>query len=195
MARLEANGYSVLELIFVTALMVTIGGIAVPQTLAALDEFRTAGAARYISARLYRARMEAVKRSTPVAIQFAQTSAGYRYTVFRDGNGNGVLTSDIRSGVDTPVGAAESLRDNFKGIDFGALPGLPSIDVGGTPPGDDPIRLGAGSLLTFTAHGSSSTGTVYIRGRDAQYAVRVFGDTGKSRILKFHNRTRRWSAV
>ena len=106
MTRLKANGYSVLELIFVTALMVTIGGIAVPQTLAALDEFRTAGAARYISARLYRARMEAVKRSTPVAIQFAQTSAGYRYTVFRDGNGNGVLTSDIRSGVDTPVGAA-----------------------------------------------------------------------------------------
>jgi hypothetical protein len=195
MARFQAAGYSVLELMFVSALMVTLGGIAVPQTLAALDEFRAAGAARYISARLYRARMEAVMRSAPVAIQFSQTPAGYRYSVFRDGNGNGVLTSDIRSGIDSPVGMAESLRDHFKGIDFGVLPGLPSIDPGGTPPGDDPIRLGAGSLLTFTAHGSSSTGTLYIRGRDAQYAVRVFGDTGKSRILKFHHRTRRWGAV
>jgi hypothetical protein len=195
MASLQADGYSVLELVFVAALMVTMGGIAVPQTLAALDEFRAAGAARYVSARLYRARMEAVMRSTAVAIQFSPTDAGYRYWVFRDGNGNGVLTSDIRSGADPPVGAAESLRDNFKGVDFGALPGLPAIEAGGTPPGDDPIRLGAGSLLTFTAHGSSSTGTVYIRGRDAQYAVRVFGDTGKSRILKFRNRTRRWSAL
>jgi Type II transport protein GspH len=195
MARLQPAGYSVLELMFVSALMVTMGGIAVPQALAALDEFRAAGAARYISARLYRARMEAVMRSTPVAIQFSQSAGGYRYSVFRDGNGNGVLTSDIRAGIDPPLGVAEALRDNFKGIDFGALPGLPSIDPGGTPPGDDPIRLGAGSLLTFTAHGSSSTGTVYIRGRDAQYAVRVFGDTGKSRILKFHNRTRRWSAA
>jgi hypothetical protein len=139
--------------------------------------------------------MDAVMRSSPVAIQFSQTAAGYRYSVYRDGNGNGVLTSDIRSGIDSPVGAAESLRDHFKGIDFGALPGLPAIDPGGTPPGDDPIRLGAGSLLTFTAHGSSSTGTIYIRGREAQYAIRVFGDTGKSRILKFHHRTRRWSAV
>jgi len=134
-------------------------------------------------------------RSTPVAIQFSQSAGGYRYSVFLDGNGSGVLTSDIRAGIDPPLGVAESLRDNFKGIDFGALPGLPAIDPGGTPPGDDPIRLGAGSLLTFTAHGSSSTGTVYIRGRDAQYAVRVFGDTGKSRVLKFHPRTRRWRAA
>jgi len=195
MARPQTAGYSVLELIFVSALMVTIGGIAVPQVLAGLDEFRAAGAARYISARLYRTRMEAVMRSTPVAIQFSQSAAGYRYSVFRDGNGNGVLTSDIRAGIDPPLGVAESLRDHFSGIDFGVLPGLPSIDPGGTPPGDDPIRLGAGSLLTFTSHGSSSSGTVYIRGRFAQYAVRVFGDTGKSRILKFHNRTRRWSAA
>ena len=92
-------------------------------------------------------------------------------------------------------GAQLFLLPGGHALNFGVLPGLPSIDPGGTPPGDDPIRLGAGSLLTFTSHGSSSSGTVYIRGRFAQYAVRVFGDTGKSRILKFHNRTRRWSAA
>jgi hypothetical protein len=196
MPRLHAaGGYSVLEVLFVAALMATLGGIAVPQAIATLDDMRAAAAARYLSTRLYRARMEAVMRSASVGLQFSQTAAGYSFTVFRDGNGNGVLATDISAGVDPRVGAAESLRDHFKGIDFGVLPGLPPVDPGGTPPGDDPIRLGAATILTFTSHGSSSTGTVYIRGRDAQYAVRVFGDTGKSRVLKFHHRTRRWGAV
>jgi uncharacterized protein (DUF2141 family) len=190
-----ADGYSVLEVIFVAALIVTLSGIALPQTVASLDESRAAGATRYLSSRLYRTRMLAVMRSTSVAIQFSRTPAGYSFAEFQDGNGNGVLTSDIKAGIDRRLGPPESLGDNFKGIELGAVPGLPAIDAGGTPPGDDPIRLGAGSILTFTAHGSSSTGTVYIRGREAQYAVRIFGDTGKSRMLKFNRRAGRWSQI
>jgi type II secretory pathway pseudopilin PulG len=194
MTQLEAgHGYSLLELMFVVGLGITLSAIAVPQYLAGIDDVRASGAARYVSARLQRARMEAVMRSTSVAIHFAQTPGGYSYTVYRDGNGNGVLTADIQSGVDRPAGAAERLRDQFAGVDFGALPGLPPIDPGGTAPGSDPIRLGASSLATFTALGTSSTGTVYIRGRrNAQYAVRIFGDTGKTRMLKFLHGTGRW---
>jgi hypothetical protein len=85
------------------------------------------------------------------------------------------------------------LSDQFPGVDFGAIPGLPAIDAGGTAPGSDPIRLGAGSLATFSAAGTSSSGTVYIRSRrDAQYAVRIFGATGKTRMLKFDPGTRQW---
>lgn len=196
-ARLEAGrGYSLLELVFVIGLGITVTAAAVPQVLAGIDDFRASGAARYLSARLQRARMEAVMRSTPVAMHFLQTPGGYSYTVYLDGNGNGVLTQDIQSGVDRRINAAERLRDHFAGIDFGAVPGLPPIDPGGTAPGDDPIRLGASSLATFTALGTSSTGTVYIRGRrGAQYAVRIFGDTGKTRMLKFLHRTGRWSPL
>src|SRR6185436_2024995 len=167
----SARGYSLIEVVFVLGLGVTLSAVAVPQYLAGIDDFRASGAARYVSARFQRARMEAVMRSTPVALQFAQTPDGYRYAVYLDGNGNGVLTSDIASGVDRQINAAEQLRDRFAGVDFGAVPGLPPIDPGGTAPGTDPIRLGAGSLASFTPLGSSSSGTVYIRGRrNAQYA-------------------------
>ena len=132
-------------------------------------------------------------RSTSVAMQFAQTADGYSYAVYLDGNGNGVLTQDIQHGVDRLINATERLRDHFAGVDFGAVPGLPPIDPGSPAPGNDPIRLGVSSLATFTALGTSSSGTVYIRGRrDAQYAVRIFGDTGKTRMLKFVHRTGRW---
>jgi type II secretory pathway pseudopilin PulG len=190
------GGYSLLELMFVMGLAVTASAIAVPQVLAGIDDSRTRGAARYLSTRFQRARMEAVMRSTAVAIRFTRGSNGYEYRTYRDGNGDGVLTRDIQSGLDRPIGAMERLFEQFPGVEFGAVPGLPAVDAGGTPPGDDPIRFGAGNLASFTPIGTSTPGTVYIRGRgDAQYAVRVFGGTGKTRMWKFARQTRQWSPL
>ena len=175
------------------ALGVTMSAAAVPQLLTTVDDVRASGATRHISGRFQRARMEAVMRSATVAVRFTQTSDGYSYAVYRDGNRNGVLTVDIQRRIDLLVTAPERLPDQFPGVEFGAIPGLPPIDPGGTAPGSDPIRLGVGSLASFTAIGTSSSGTVYIRSRrDAQYAVRIFGDTGKTRMLKFERSTRQW---
>ena len=182
-----------LELVFAAGMAVTMSAVAVPQYLAAIDDFRAAGATRYISSRLQHARMEAVLRSTDVAMRFTEDVGGYRYAVYRDGNRNGVLTRDIQDGIDRPIASIERLPEQFNGIDFGAIPGLPPVDTGGTPPGTDPIRLGAGSFASFSAAGTASTGTVYIRSRrGAQYAVRIFGETGKTRMLKFDLATRKW---
>ena len=177
----------------VMALGVMMSVAALPEYLTALDDVRASGAARHISGRFQRARMEAVMRSAVVGVQFTQTSDGYSYAVYLDGNRNGVLTRDIQRGVDRPITAPERLPDQFTGVEFGAVSDLPPVDSGGTPPGSDPIRLGAGSQASFTAMGSSSSGTVYIRSRrDAQYAVRIFGETGKTRMLKFERGTRQW---
>jgi type II secretory pathway pseudopilin PulG len=189
----ESLGYSLLELMAVIALSITLSAAAVPEYLTAMDDVRASGAAHHISARLQRVRMEAVTRSAMVGIQFTQTPAGYSYAVYLDGNRNGVLTRDIQRGVDRLIGATERLPDQFNGIEFGAVAGCPSVDPGGTPPGTDPIRLGTGNIASFSALGTSSSGTVYIRSRrDAQYAVRIFGETGRTRMLKFEPRTRQW---
>jgi hypothetical protein len=186
-------GYSLLELTMVMALGITMSAAAVPEYLTALDDVRANGAAHYISGRLQRARMEAVMRSAMVGVQFVQTPGGYSYAVYVDGNRNGVLARDIQRGLDVQISAPERLPDQFTGVEFGAIPGLPPVDPGGTPPGSDPVRLGAGNLASFSPMGTSSSGTVYIRGRrDAQYAVRVFGETGKTRMLKFERSTGLW---
>ena len=186
-------GYSLVELVLVTSLCLTLSAIAAPQTLTGLDDVRTEGAARYIATRFQRARMEAVMQSTAVAIQFTQNSGTYSYGMYVDGNRNGVLTRDIQRGADRQLGAMERLSDQFPGVDFGAFPGLPAVDSGGTPPGADPIRFGAGSLVSFSAAGTSSSGSIYIRGRrTAQFVVRVFGETGRTRVLKFDGRSRQW---
>ena len=189
----RSNGYSLVELAIVMAIGATLLGAAIPGYLTGIDDYRASGAARHLSGRFQRARMEAVMRSATVAVQFTQASSGYSYAVYLDGNRNGVLSRDIQRGVDVPIGAVERLPEQFSGVEFGAIPGLPPVDSGGTPPGTDPIRLGAGSLASFTAMGTASSGTVYIRGRhDAQYAVRILGETGKTRVMKFDPGTRQW---
>jgi len=187
-------GYTVLELTFAVSLAMVIGAAAVPRLLTSADEIRAAGAARYVATRLHGARLAAVARSAAVGWQFVGSpTGGYTFAPYQDGNGNGIRSRDIQDGIDPQVGPVERLSNQFPGVEFGALPGLPPIDPGGSPPGSDPIRLGTGSILTFTPTGTATAGTLYVLGRNrAQYAVRVLGETGRTRVLRFNPTTGQW---
>jgi hypothetical protein len=196
MAAFTDRGYSLVEIVFVAGLGTTLAAIAIPQTLTGLDDYRAAGAARYVAARFQRTRMLAITRSATTAMRFTAVGTSYSFAEYVDGNSNGVLAREIQSGVDRPVGPSEQLSQQFTGVDFGTLPGLPAIDAGGSAPGSDPIRLGSANSASFSPLGSATAGTVYILGRGgAQYAVRIFGETGKTRLLKFDRRTNRWSSI
>ncbi len=188
-------GYSLIELVFVAGVMATVAGIAVPQLLASLDDLRTLGAVRYVSSRLQQTRMEAVVRSRDAALRFVPVGTSFSYTVYLDGNRNGVRSTDIQNGVDRVVQRAERLRDQFPGIDFGTVVGLPGVE-GSAPPGSDPVKLGPGSMATFTASGTATTGSIYVKGPSSvQYVIRIYGETGKTRILKFDPRHRLWKPL
>jgi len=191
-----SSGYSFAELAFVMGLIVTVTGIAIPQTLASIDDLRALGATRYLSTRLHRARSEAVARSADVAMRFVPLAEGYAFAVYVDGNRNGVRRLDIERGIDRRLGAIERLGDSFSGVELGTIPNLPSVDPGGSGPGNDPIRLGPGGFATFTALGTATPGSLYIRSRrGAQYVIRIFGETGKTRLLRFDVRTRQWKPL
>ena len=193
---MRRRGYCFLELIFVLGIAGTLSAMASPQLIVTIDESRALGAVRYVSTRLQQTRMEAVARNANVAMRFVQTSGVYAYTVYQDGNGNGVLSRDIERGVDVAIHPVERLPDQFTGVDFGALDGIPAADLSSAAPGSDPIRLGSSDMISFGAMGTSSTGTLYIRGRrNSQYAIVIYGETGKTRILKYNPRNRDWKAL
>ena len=70
------------------------------------------------------------------------------------------------------------------------------VDIGGggdLAAGEDPLRIGNTALLAFSPLGSSTSGTMYIAGhRGPQMAIRVFGGTGRVRVLTFDAQTRQW---
>lgn len=174
-----------MELIFIVAVMTTLAGIAVPAILTNLDDARTAAAARYLASTARLARTQAVTRSAAVGIHFEKHGNSYRLAMYVDGNFNGIRTADITGGIDRMIRAPERIEDQFPGVAFGIADGV--LGGGGSAAGGaDPIRLGRGDIMTFTPIGTATSGTVYIRSRTGhQYAVRILGATGRTRILEF----------
>jgi prepilin-type N-terminal cleavage/methylation domain-containing protein len=176
-------GYSLVELLFAVAIMATVSAIAVPQSLATVDRARALSAARFLASRMAVARSQAIMRSTHVALQFEDRPSGITFRMFVDGNRNGVRTNDISAGIDVPVEAPVRLRELYQGV---------AIAVSGAA-GSDPVRLGTSNLLSFTPLGTSTSGSVFVRGRDgSQFAVRVLGATGRARLLQYVPRSGEW---
>lgn len=184
-------GLTLIELLLVLAVIVTVGGLAIPFMRNALDDIRTAMAARYVSARVMGVRIEAVKRSMCIGLRFEPAGSDYRYASFADGNGNGVRSSDISSGIDPQLGAFESLRDRVGGVQFGLLAGVPDVDGNGNT-GSDGVRIGTARILTVSPNGTATAGTLYVHGRRRQYAVRILGITGRVRVLQYREGSRQW---
>ena len=175
------------------AVMAIAAGAAIPLAHGGVDRARTSAAARYVAARMAMARLEAVRRSAFVALRFAQDGTGYWVRTYVDNNANGVLSSEITGGIDTPISTAERLDYHFSGVTFGIQPAVTSLDPGQPLDTDDPIQIGASPLLSFSPNGSSTSGTVFIRGRSAaQFAVRVLGATGRTRLFEFDFQERVW---
>ena len=168
---------------FAVLLAATLSAAAVPQSLAAVDRIRTVSAARQLASRMAMARTQAVMRSSHVALRFEETASGIAFRTYIDGNGNGIRAADIAANVDRPLDAPMLLSDQFPGV---------AIAVSGAA-GSDPVRLGSTNILSFTPLGTSTAGSIYVRGRDqSQYVVRILGTTGRTRIQRFVEHLGTW---
>jgi type II secretory pathway pseudopilin PulG len=190
----KSSGYTLLEVLMAMTVTVIVGGAAVPLAHSSVDRSRALGAASYVAGRLAAARFEAVRRSACVAIRFSQQPDGYWLQTYVDGNRNGVRTADISSGIDVPLTASERLDYHFSGVEFGIQPNVTGIDPGPFN-ASDPIQIGSTTLLSFSPTGTSTSGTLFIRGlRGNQFAVRILGATGRTRILEFNAGKNVWLA-
>jgi prepilin-type N-terminal cleavage/methylation domain-containing protein len=188
----QCRGFSLLEVLLVTAIVATLAAVSIPVTAGALDELRTSMAARYLEGRIMNARATAVRRSTRIGLRFEPVGNDWRIGEYSDGNGNGVRATDIASGVDPEVAQAEFISRLFPGVGFGLHSGVPDVD-GSLSTGTDGLRIGSSRLLTLGPDGTATSGTLYVRGRRGQYAIRILGSTGRTRVLRFQPGTGQWT--
>ena len=190
---MSSQGYSLIEVLVAITVMVIAAGAAIPFAFGSVDRSRAGAAASYVAGRIAMARFEAVKRSTFVAIRFVEREDGYWLRAYADGNGDGVSSRDISRNIDLPISSDERLDYQFPGVTFGIQPGVTSLDPGQLLDASDPIQIGASTLLSFSPAGSSTSGTLFIRGqRASQFAVRVLGVTGRTRTFQFNVVAGRW---
>jgi type II secretory pathway pseudopilin PulG len=190
---MSRSAYTLIELLLCLGLVVVLGAVTTPGLVAARDTVRADGAADYLVALLHGARMEALKRRSYVAIRFEADGDAYEMAAYVDGNGNGVRAADITSGIDSLLRPPERLEQQFANVTFGFETGVPDLDGISTLANPVPIRVGRSFMLSFGPTGTSSTGTVYLRGRGRrQLAVRVLGGTGRIRSLWFDFGAGQW---
>jgi len=169
---------------FVLAVLAIVAGMAIPQTMATIERSRTLGAARYLATRLAMARTQAVAHSANVALMFVADGDTYTVAAYSDGNRNGVRTLDIATGVDPVVEEPVRFSDLFPRV---------SLFLSDPAAAHAPD---ASVLMSFSPIGTASSRTLYVRGGDhSQYAVRVLGATGRTRLLRYIDATRQWVEV
>lgn len=185
---------ALVDVLAATGLSLVMAGMAVPVVGGTLERERTLVGAHYLAAAVQRARLEALKRSAVVAVRLQELDGRTSVQLFADGNGNGVLQRDIDRHVDPALTMAEWLDEHASGVSLQINQTIADVGGGGElAPGDDPVRMGNSSLVSFSPLGSATSGTLYVAARRGpQMAIRIYGATGRVRVLTFDARARQW---
>ena len=148
-----------------------VAASAVPPARLAIERSRAWGAARYVAARVALARSQAISRTAYVALRFDGGADEMTCGAFVDGNGNGVRAYDIERRIDRPLEKTVRIADLFPGV---------SVAV-------------TSRLFSFSPSGPATPGTIYINGREgSELAIRIFGVTGRMRLLRYNPRSGAW---
>lgn len=195
--RAAEQGFNIVELLVVLAITSILLILTVPSFFELAGDFRVRLAAQDLMGTLRLARSYAIRYSANVAVRFEEGEDGVvTFALYRDGDGDGVLNRDIDAGVDPRVIQPRPLAHFGGGVAFGFPPGPAPRDPGS--PGrrlrkDDPIRFNNSDLASFGPLGTSTPGSLYVTdGRRRLAAVRVFGRTGKVRILVYDFDKEEW---
>jgi len=190
----DDRGAALIDVIVAASLGVVMAAIAVPVVGGTLDRERTIVGTQYLAGQLQRARLDSLRRARSVAVRLEIVGERTQLQLFADGNGTGVLQRDIDRGIDPPLTPVQWLDDQARDVSLRINQSI--VDVAGSPAiaaGDDPLRIGNTALLTFSPLGSATSGTLYVSARRGpQMAIRVFGATGRVRVLIFDAQTRQW---
>jgi Tfp pilus assembly protein FimT len=179
-----AGGYTFIEVVFAAGLIAVLAAAAIPQLSAGVERSRTVGAARYLASRLALARAQAVARSANVALLLSASGDTFMVGTYVDNNADGVRTRDIAAGIDTAIDNSVRLSNLFPHV------ALFLNDPAATSTFD------SSALMSFSPLGTASSRTLYLRGADrSEYAVRVLGATGRTRVLRLIPSNGAWVEV
>src|SRR5262245_43213151 len=173
--RPRQAGFSLNELTAVCGILGVLAAAALPSYRAYATRAHLEGAVRLFTGEFRKARSMAVRGSVYTAIRFERLDEEQpQFSVYADGNRNGVRSVDITRGIDRRIAVPCPLHGGAPGVRVGILPGVTAPPPErGLLEGDDPIRFGRGDILSFSPLGTATPGTFYLAGEGIQGAVRV----------------------
>ena len=194
------SGFTLLELLVATTILGLLATLTVPPLRQQIAQHRVRLAASEVASTLWTARGSAVRYGVAVAVRFelkesdANTAAAV-FSLYADGDGDGVRTADLSAGTDPRIGRPARLLHVGKGVRFGIPEHLEPREFTGSgrlDRLDDPVRFGRSDLASFSPIGTASPGTVFLTDGYHLFAVRVYNRTGKIQILRYVREREQW---
>ncbi len=188
--RKKNAGATVVEAMVVLAVFGLIVGVAAPNLFELSSGYRLHLGAHELRAVLHRAKAYAIYHAAKVGVKFFVEDDRVFFAIYKDGDGDGVRTRDIESGVDPQV--TPTRRFLYLGADvrFGFPPGKSPRDPGAPRRRLrrlwDPIRFNRSDLASFGPLGGSTPGSLYLTDGKRLQAVRVYGRTGKIKVIRYN---------
>jgi hypothetical protein len=164
--------------------------VALPTLSQVVRRTRLEAATRHVAQTLVAARWQALTIGQATGLRLRRTpDGGLTWTLFRDGNGNGIRTADLERGIDLAVDTPAARRRLAPGVRAGVLE---DREIPRLPPQrglltrlEDPIKFGASDLASFSPLGSATAGSLYLTDGQDMTALVVNGQTGRLRLFRF----------
>ena len=137
-----------------------------------------------IRALLVHVRAVAIAHDSNVAVRFRPSPSGWKWSLYEDGDGDGVRAEDIRRNVDTLIQPERALFHHSAGIGIPSRP-LPDPLATGALDLRLPVRFSA-MLCSFTRDGEATNGSLVLTDGNDAVVVRVHGTSGRVSVLRWN---------
>ena len=188
------NGTTLIELIVVIVIIGIIAMCAVPAFASYRRQASVIAAAHEMRGLLRSVRSRAIAHGRNAGVKFVKSGDNWTYSLYDDGNGNGIANADITKNIDRRYFGPAVVMPSFHTASISLLPKtIRDPDGDKLLPTDNALQFGVSTICSFSQLGSGTPGTVYISdGIDHLYAVRVYGATGKVRMLRYDDGKQKW---
>jgi len=181
---MSQRGYSLAEATVAMGVILVMAAVAAPPFRAYFADAHILGAGQQFRSSFRLAWSIAIRTGVYTGIRFERLEDGrVFYSVYSDGNTNGVRSVDIASGQDRRIAGPYPLSGGAPSVRVGINPGVPNLPPETGELSGDPVRFGRSDILSFSPFGTATPGTFYLAGDSAQAAVRVNGGTARVRLM------------
>lgn len=188
------QGITLIETVVALTIVGVIALCAVPSFAAYRRQSSVLAAAHEMRTLLREIRSRAIAHGGYSGVKFVKTANNWTYTLYDDGNANGIYNADITKGIDKRYFGPAVVMPSFRTASISLLPKtIRDPDGAKLSPADNALQFGNSTICSFSDQGGGTPGTIYISdGINNLYCVRVFGATGRIRILRYDSGKAKW---